>query len=482
MDTYRMNILRQCTAVAVAVMAATGVARAQYPEDALRLGLSGIGVGARAIAMGGAYTGVASDYSAIYWNPAGLAQMQYSEFTAGLSYLSTKDNSTFFGSAESYTNSSTALNSLGLVHKVPTLRGNLVLGFGFHRQANFLSGMSFTGFNPNSSIIQTYARNGAQYPSDISGNIAYQLYLADIDTVQGTFVSPITNRVTQLAHVLESGGLNNWSVSGALDIAKEVSLGLTLTYVSGTYRYDRRYEEQDRVRIYQSFPYDFDRFTLEEYVDGDISGFNAKFGLMYRVPDRFRLGLAVKTPTAFTVKENFGSYARAYFDNGDIKPNDKPFEDLASGDYGVRTPWIFSAGASVILGDLVLSGDVEYTDWTQMEFKDATSDVMAQNRDFKTLFRPTADLRAGAEYSFGGGLRLRGGFMMNRSPYEGDPSSFDQKYITGGLGIPLGGSTMLDLTYARGWWDTFRTNYNSTSRVNESIATSTIVATFSHRF
>ena len=43
--------------------------------------------------------------------------------------------------------------------------------------------MSFTGFNPNSSIIQTYARNGAQYPSDISDNIAYQLYLADIDTV-----------------------------------------------------------------------------------------------------------------------------------------------------------------------------------------------------------------------------------------------------------------------------------------------------------
>ena len=45
------------------------------------------------------------------------------------------------------------------------------------------------------------------------------------------------------------------------------------------------------------------------------------------------------------------------------------------------------------------------------------------------------------------------------------PRTFDQKYATGGLGIPLGGSTMLDLTYARGWWETYRTNYNSTSRV-----------------
>jgi long-subunit fatty acid transport protein len=482
MNQHRMNRLPQWTAAVMLLVAATSVMQAQYPEDALRLGLSGTGVGARALAMGGAYTGIASDYSAIYWNPAGLAQMQYSEFTAGLSYLSTKDNSTFFGNSESYSNSNTALNSLGLANKVPTLRGNLVLAFGFHRQSNFVSGLSFTGFNPTSSIIQTYARNGARYPSDISDNIAYQLYLADIDTVNGTFVSPITNRVTQLAKVLESGGLNNWSVGGALDVAKDVSVGLTITYVTGTYRYDRTYEEQDRAQIYQSFPYDFDRYTLEEYIDGDISGFNAKFGLMYRVPDRFRLGLTVKTPTSFTVKENFGLYARAYYDNGDLKPNDKPFETLSSGEYGVRTPWVFGAGASVMLGDLVLSGDVEYTDWTQMEFKDANSDVMAQNRDFKTLFRPTADLRAGAEYQFGGGLRIRGGFMFNRSPYEGDPSSFDQKYITGGLGIPLGGSTMLDLTYARGWWDTFRTNYNSTSRVNESISTNTILATFSHRF
>ena len=482
MNQERMNMLRQCAATAMLLVAVTGASYAQYPEDALRLGMSGTGVGARALSMGGAYTGVANDYSAIYWNPAGLAQMQYSEFSAGLSYLSTKDNSTFFGNQEGYTNSGTALNSLGLVHKVPTVRGSFVIGFGFQRQANFVSGLSFTGFNPNSSIIQTYARNGAAYPSDISENIAYQLYLADIDTLRGTFISPITGRVTQLAKVIESGGLNNWSVSGGVDVAKDVSVGVTLTYVSGTYRYDRTYEEQDRARVYQTFPYDFDRYTLEENIDGDISGFNAKFGLMYRVPDRFRFGLPVKTPTAFTVKESFGSTSRAYFDNGDVKPSEAGWTSDGSSEYGVRTPWVFGAGASVMFGDLVLSGDVEYTDWTQMEFKDANSDVMAQNKTFKTLFRPTADLRAGAEYQFPAGLRLRGGFMFQKSPFDGDPSSYDQKHITGGIGIPLGGSTMLDLTYAYGWFDTYRTNYSSASRVDESIKTHTILATFSHRF
>nr|HPI73656.1 hypothetical protein [bacterium] len=34
-----------------------------------------IGVGARAMAMGGAYTSIANDATALYWNPAGIAWM-----------------------------------------------------------------------------------------------------------------------------------------------------------------------------------------------------------------------------------------------------------------------------------------------------------------------------------------------------------------------------------------------------------------------
>lgn len=40
-----------------------------------------IGVGARAVSMGGAYTAVASDASALYWNPAGISQCRHPEVT-----------------------------------------------------------------------------------------------------------------------------------------------------------------------------------------------------------------------------------------------------------------------------------------------------------------------------------------------------------------------------------------------------------------
>jgi opacity protein-like surface antigen len=49
-----------------AVITKTGTTAAQFLK---------IGIGARSIGMGGAYTAVSDDISALYWNPAGLARM-----------------------------------------------------------------------------------------------------------------------------------------------------------------------------------------------------------------------------------------------------------------------------------------------------------------------------------------------------------------------------------------------------------------------
>ncbi len=474
------------SAIALAVFSLQTPVMAQFPEDALRFSTPGFGVGSRALGMGNAYTSVANDFSAIYWNPAGLAQAQLDEFTFGMSYMNMIDTSQFMGEMGTSSTGAFNINTLGIVHKVPTRQGSFVVALGYHRQNSFISGLSFKGFNPNSSIIQTSARDSAYYPDDLTDNIAYQLYLADIDTLSGRFISPITNRVTQGAEVIEGGGLNNWSIAAAMDIARDLSLGVTLTYVSGSYRYDRNYEETDPAGIHNQYPFDFQRLTLDEYIESDISGFNATFGMLYRIPGRFRLGVSIKAPTAFTVKENFGISARSYFDNGDILPADSPFETASSGTYDIHSPWVFSGGMSLILNNLLLAADVEYTDWRELEFANASPGVMEKNKEIRQLFREVANLRGGVEYDvFGLGFRVRGGFIYNPSPYKGDPQSYDRKTITGGLGIMLGGAAMLDLTYAHGWYETFRYNYiqdDIVSRTDEKITTRTLLMTFSYRF
>ena len=56
----------------------------------LLLSLAGVaaaesrGFGARALGMGGAFTAVADDATAAYWNPAGLSQVRYVSVTPSL--------------------------------------------------------------------------------------------------------------------------------------------------------------------------------------------------------------------------------------------------------------------------------------------------------------------------------------------------------------------------------------------------------------
>ncbi len=489
-NILKLSFIGICTTF---VVNSTGFA--QLPQDALRLGTPGLGVGARALGMGDAYTGVASDYSAIFWNPAGLAQINRNEFSLGLSYLNNRDNSTFFGNQVSYTNNATDLNALGIVYPVPVRRGSLVLAFGYQRQADFTTGVSFNGFNPNSSIIQTLAPNGQPYPANIS--LAEDLNVAIADTTTGKFFSPINGRLTQIGTAIEGKGLNNFSVAGGVEMSKNLYVGLTLTYLSGGYRYDRTYQEQDNLGVYStpyafhgdSVAFDLKDLTLQDYIDDDITGVNALFGLMYSIPDRFRLGITIKTPTSFTIKETYGTTGTSTFTTADKNGNYSygPFSNPGSVEYDVHTPWVFGMGVSFIIRDLVLSGDVNYTDWTQLEFAgNAPPDLIATNNLFKTMFHGTANLRGGAEYEIRDyGVRLRAGFIYNPSPYEGAPSTYNQKYVTGGLGFLMGESAMIDLAYAHGWWQSARDNYDPSygaSVVGEDVATNNFIMTFSYRF
>lgn len=470
-------------AISVLTLLLAGRSAAQFPEDALRFSTPSAGIGARSLGLGGAVVGISSDFSAVFTNPAGLGQIKRNEFSLGLSHYSYGNTSSFFNNTQSLSNSSTSLNSLGIVYPFPTSRGSLVLAIGYGKYADYTTGLSFKGFNPGSSIIQTYASDGDFYPGDLSDNIAYQLYLANIDTINGRFISPLNDSLTQSGKVLEGGGLNHVSIAGAVEAARNVYLGLTLNFLTGSYSYSRSYHEDDLSNVYgpDRAPFDVRSFSQFEIIESDLSGFTMKLGMLYKIDPNVRLGLAIKTPSWITVHENFSTDATSSFDNGDTYEYPSGGSTPSRNEYDVVSPYVLSAGLSVSLANLLLAGDVEYTDWTQIEFRNANSRLLSYNTDIKELFRPTATGRVGAEFTVND-FRVRGGFMYIPSQFNNDPSSFAQKYITGGAGFIVDNSIALDVAYTHGYWDTFHINYDSSSRTKEKIRANNITATVTYRF
>jgi long-subunit fatty acid transport protein len=490
-------IVKKSIFLSLLLFAGTGVATAQFAEDVLRFSMFNVAVGARAQAMGNTSIGLADDFSALFSNPAGLAQSRNYEFSIGLNQSNYSNDVAFLGRSSDSKLNVLSLNNLGLVYPIPTVRGSLTFAFGFGRVANYSTTAAFNGFNARSSIIEALtpyidirSMSASERSRLLEENIPFQTYLAD---TAGGFLFPVVyDSVQQTGAVREGGGMNSWSLGGAIDIARNFSLGATINILSGSYTYDREFTELDSRNVYTNQNrYDaFHRFDYFSNIKSDITGFNALFGVMFQRQGRFKLGATLRTPTFYDISERFSDEGQSEFDPNSQGVVDR-FSKTNSGStrYEVRTPAVLGAGASLRVMDwLVLAGDAEYTDWTQMEFTNDNPDLIAENRLIKRVFEPTTNLRGGAEVTLWNlGLKLRAGFVLNPSPYKDDPSDYDQKYYTGGIGLEVDENVSLDAAFAFGQWTTFRDNYYmqgipQASRTSEAVKTGTVNVTLSYRF
>ncbi|MCX6152299.1 MAG: hypothetical protein NTX22_17370 [Ignavibacteriales bacterium] len=459
--------------------------KAQNSSDALRLSDFGLGFNARALGMGNAYTGLSDDFSAVFFNPAGLGLVKRMEFAGGLHYNKFNNNVTFFNNQTDYSTSATKLDQLSFVFPFPTIRGSFVVAAGYSREKEFNNAVSFKGYNGgNSSMIQSLLG---------IGDVSYLLFLTD-STGNKT---PINGRLNQEGTILSSGGIGKWAFSAAAEVAKEIYIGATLNLYSGTYKRTRDYYEDDIKNIYGTnvltvpgdiTTADFQTFYLNDVLNWDIAGWDAKVGFLHQVfsSNKFgaRYGASIKFPTIYTIKESYIVNGRSDFGTGKSYIIEPPLESNV--EYDVTTPFVFTAGGSVNYTGLFLNADISYIDYTQMEFTTGLSErkMSDNNKDIKELFRGVANFNVGAEYTIPGvGVRVRGGFILNPSPYKGDPTDYDKKYITGGLGFLADETFSIDAAYAYGWWKDFGDNYGSgVSRTNQEIKYHNAILTFSYRF
>lgn len=470
---------------------------AQFPEDALRLGQAGFGVSARSMSMGNAMTGLSEGYDATYFNPAGLAQSYQSQVTMGLNFLGYNNNTDYLAKSSSLSSSQTDLSSLGLVYPFPTTKGSFVIALGYNRGNDFNTALSFNAYNPNSSIVPSL------YDGDVNYDIPFNVGLED---TTGKIV--LNKNVNQKGTVHESGGLNNWLVAGAVDIAQDFSIGLTLNLISGSYHYARQWTETDPNGYWTNTQLSdvagargLGSFVLNDNVDQDLSGWNAKVGFLYRLPDEngkviARFGGTIEFPTFITVDEKYSDAGTASFLTSATMSYTTPG---GNNNYDVTTPFKFGFGASGGISILTVAADIQYVDWTQLQFNTSSGPTLPSdfinnlNSQIKSEFRATTDLRVGAELALANSdystfvPYVRGGFAFYQSPYVGDGSDQARKFASGGIGFRIQNSIDLDLAYQYGWWNTSEQLYfdpvtNAGYVTTNKITNTNFMFTFKYNF
>ncbi len=456
--------MKSKTGILIVVFFTAIEAYGQFPGDALRLAQPGYGVSARSMLMGNAMTGLAEGYDATLFNPAGLSQSYQSEVTMGLNFLGYNNDANYLGSSTSLSSSQTDLSRLGIVYPFPTSRGSFVIALGYNRANDFNTALSFKAYNPYSSIIPSLWDGDPNY--DIPWNVG-------LEDTNG--LPLITKKVQQSGTVYESGGLNNWLVAGAVDLAPDFSIGLTLNLISGTYHYSRQFSETDPNKYYQNIQfvgqYDaagFLNFSLSDNVDQDISGWNAKMGFLYRLPDESgktiaRFGGTIEFPSFITVDEKYSDAGVANYISGYLYPSYTT--PGGNNNYDITTPFKFAFGVSGELSVLTVAADIQYVDWSEMQFGTSVdptlpdTSINSLNTQIKQTFRATTSFRVGAELALANPdyasfvPYLRAGLGLYPSPYVGDGSAQAQKVASGGVGFKIQNSISLDIGYQYSWWN-----------------------------
>lgn len=367
------------------------------PALASANGLNLNGLGTRAQAMGGAFVGIADDFSAVFWNPAGAGFFKTKTFgfygtdmipSGTYKFEIPLPNGSKLTMVDAKTNTKHYLGALGAYY-LP-VGENLVVGLGVYTPSGLGADWDGTDF-AKLSLNKTYEWNSMIGVMTISPLIAYR-------------------------------------------INDMISVGATLNINYGMF--DIRTHAGSAATPFG----DLDLGQYEESLTG--WGLGATLGVLVKPSEMFSLGLTVKTP--FSVKLG-----------GEAKISNLPLLKLngqSDLDREVTWPmWIAGGVAFKPIPKLTLTGDIQYTQWSTIDaieatFKDSfwSAFMAASGKDRMVMeWQSKSQIRFGAEYALNPTLALRAGYYWDPSPAPDKTMnvlipSYDFNVLTFGIGYGTG--------------------------------------------
>jgi len=377
-------------------------------------GLNLNGFGARATAMGGAYVGLANDFSAVFWNPAGLAQLTQPTFGVGGDILIPSGKFTL-GPYSMETERK--YYPAGILGYFQPIGENVVVGVG----AYTLSGLGAAWDNTGLEAILVSPFPPAAFTPTLEA-YTWESFIGSV-----TIAPSIAVKLSEQFYLGATFNINygffmleQWGGFEVVEITSPMPVG----------------PDSQSLNVAPAVLINLGQRTLD--VKG--WGFGATFGALAKPADWISLGVTYRTEAKIKL-------------SGTTEIENLPLlglEDVSNTKMSVASPMWLAGGVALKPTDkLTLTFDAQYTNWGKLdvidlEFEDPVWDMaLGSEASLDLHWANKTQIRGGVEYDFGK-FAIRGGYYYDPAPAPDETlniltPSFTFNSIIGGFGYHSGG-------------------------------------------
>ncbi len=426
---------------------------AQTDVDALRYSRLSIGGTARYAGMSGAFGALGGDFATLASNPAGIGIYRTSEISATPSIFVGQTGSNFLGNTQDESRVNFNFGNMGMVY-TNKLNNNESspgwkswnFGFGYNRINNFHNRSSYEGFNDSNSMTDYFVENANGLNPDnldpFFESLAWYTYLINDDSLNNYSAAAPGGNIVQRRNSETRGSIGELDFTFGGNYSNRLYIGGTFGFTTLRYIEESTYEELDKTNLIDSL----NQYEFYQNLDTKGSGFNFKFGVIYRINDIVRIGGAIHTPTWYKMHDDFSSEINSRFDSTSTYRR----EALGEFDYNMTSPFKAIGSIAFVFGkNGLLSADYEFADISSTRFDAGGSSFTETNSMIRKKYRESGIVRLGTEWKLAN-ISLRGGTAFTSSPiasaYKVSGYDFSEVNYSGGIGI-RDNNTFVDFSY-----------------------------------